>query len=81
MTDKHDDGGPAYPLSEDAISHRCRDFNMQGMTLLDYFAGQALAGLLANPEKDYAYADAADLAYRQADAMIAEKRRRERNNG
>jgi len=73
MNNKYcDRGGQAFPNPE------TENFEPEiGMTLLDYFAGQALAGLLANPEKDYAYADAADFAYRQADAMIAEKRRRE----
>jgi hypothetical protein len=38
-------GGPAFPTSEAAILR-----NLQGMTLRDYFAAQALQGLLANPK-------------------------------
>jgi hypothetical protein len=44
------------------------------MTLRDYFAGQALAGLWANPREDYAGTTREDKAvesYRQADAMLA----------
>ena len=47
------------------------------MTLLDYFAGQALVGLVNDP-----LADGQDIArrtYLVAAAMIAEKRRRERS--
>jgi len=72
----HDDGGQAYPHDVGCGPGGFPECEW-GMSLLDYFAGQALAGLLANPEKDYAYSDAADFAYRQATAMIAEKRRRE----
>lgn len=55
------------------------------MTLLDYFAGQALAGILSNgdtasilaQDMQGQYANgkslAAGMAYRIADAMIAEK--------
>jgi len=54
--------------------------NPASMTLLDYFAGQAMAGLLANAgfSKDFPCdGDLAQDAYEVADAMIAEKRRRE----
>ena len=66
-----DDGGPAFPqLQPDCI-------NEQGMTLLDYFAGQALAGLLSyvSPD-DWIFGEfrRSDLysatAYDIADAMI-----------
>jgi len=54
--------------------------NPTSMTLLDYFAGQAMAGMLANAgfSKDFPCdGDLAQDAYEKADAMIAEKRRRE----
>jgi hypothetical protein len=76
-----DDGGPAFPYRE-----RADDALVEpGLTLRDYFAGQALAGMLANPKwpncdrlPDAEEKCAAHWAYDQADAMIAEKRRREK---
>ena len=46
----------------------------QGMSLRDYFAGQALVGLSANPREDYSGTTREDKAvesYRQSDAMLA----------
>lgn len=42
MSKPIDDGGPAFPNND---AHGCA---FSGMTLRDYFAGQALAGLCAN---------------------------------
>lgn len=53
------DGGPAFP-------HTWRDDHGEGMSLRDWFAGQALAGINANTA-----ADAAALCYAIADAMLA----------
>jgi hypothetical protein len=54
-----------------------------GMTLLDYFAGQAMAGMLSNPDRtifqdkhtslDEVALGYAAAAYRQANAMLAER--------
>jgi len=47
---------------------------VKGVTLRDWFAGQALVGLWASPitiKGVEAIADLARIAYRQADAMIA----------
>jgi hypothetical protein len=88
------DGGPAFPGQ--AESGKFGEFhsghgapvkfpiyeNRPGMTLRDYFAGQALAGFLANSIRHatwnindaHAYAEAtAAQAYLQADAMLAER--------
>ncbi len=68
MDDK--DGGPAFPTLPNRLSIERGD---PGMTLRDYFAGQALAGLLA----DMAGADEdvrADMAYNQADAMLLRRK-------
>ncbi len=59
---KINDGGAAFPQSIDASGP------FGGMTLRDYFAGQALAAMVARGEDDGAYA--ADSAYRYADAML-----------
>jgi hypothetical protein len=42
-----------------------------GMTLRDYFAGQALAGILCDPDCHASIAKLVDSAYRYADAMLA----------
>ena len=69
MSTKPKDGGPAFP---------CADFKMDvlqtGMTLRDWFAGQALAGLRALSDDDAGgmdYSNFAATAYKQADAMLA----------
>jgi len=76
-------GGPAFPVLDswiDSIGNsRFECFN-EGMTLCDYFAGQALAGYCANVNvsADCSSADIARTAYHHADAMLAE---REKQNG
>ena len=57
-----DTGGPAFPSTYP---------NRDGMTLRDWFAGQALAGILADPNGPWQ--GAAERSYYQADAMLAER--------
>lgn len=67
MTDKQDKPGnpPAFPVP---------DSNHLGMSLRDWFAGQALMGLHANPNlNDNDPAFDAKLSYKAADAMLAER--------
>ncbi len=66
---KHNDR-PAFP---GAIS--------DGMALSDWFAGQALAGILANvaalrAQPPLTHNERAEAAYLAADAMLEERRRR-----
>ena len=56
-------GGPAYPVS-DGHTTWC------GMTLRDYFAGQAIAALIQRHRADMAWGDMAPQAYRIADEML-----------
>ena len=65
-TPQINDGGPAFPnLGYNA------DKNYNGMSLRDWFAGQALAGLLAQPaEPEYGLRYFARSAYLAADEMI-----------
>ena len=78
MTDK--DGGPAFPAVTPHIT-------LSGMTLRDYFAGQALMGMFGGngfvPIKDYKfesekagelYAEWGSLAYKIADTMLKARR-------
>lgn len=66
---RNDDGGPAYPTVD---ANRTADYGTYGMTLRDYFAGQALAALIACAENhgDLPHSKGALDAYQYADAMI-----------
>jgi hypothetical protein len=65
------DGGPAFPTPE---SHG-DDF--EGMSLRDYFAAKAIAGILSNPNITWSDMQTervlASHAWKIADAMLAEK--------
>lgn len=74
------DGGPAFPwMAGDATfttDNRTVDFKMNlGMSLRDYFAGKALAGMLASPTLRFGIADqvVVKAAYGIADAMLKER--------
>ncbi len=82
------DGGPAFPYVQmsEATGQPINGCFNSGMTLRDWFAGQALAGLLANPtvrEWDAAASEQGDpdalvqvcalMTYKQADAMLSER--------
>ena len=78
---KHD-GGPAYPRSYTTPRRDAPNFERHydpGMSLRDYFAGQALAGLLAYPDGGAAMAEddwqrhLSRCAYRYADAMLRQR--------
>jgi hypothetical protein len=76
VADRPDDGWTAFPSIDyengmDALVEVYRP----GMSLLDWFAGQALPRFAA---RVIASSEIAKLAYDIADAMIAEKRRREK---
>ena len=63
----HENGGPAFPVVETHAVHGSRiDF---GMTLRDYFAGQALAGLQFM-DTARTYITDAQNCYAMADAML-----------
>ena len=71
-------GGPAFPRPVSGPTHEYSESGPQeGMSLRDYFAGQALVGLLACsiPGQEHIAANAAREAYVVADAMIAESER------
>lgn len=78
---KIDDGGPAFPFADDATTSNA------GTTLRDWFAGQALAALIAKApffdrEGEFGKpvdmlqfkADMAESAYGYANAMIAARK-------
>jgi hypothetical protein len=72
------DGGPAFPSSVAEIHGRATnsdEFGLRGMSLRDYFAGQALAGICGDgiPGRHHMATDTAMMAYEYADAMIAQR--------
>lgn len=78
---KTNDGGPAFPGLRRHVSDNCFEpISEGGMTLRDWFAGQALTGLIAGcvqrAQKDSGGAllisdSIASTAYDAADAMLA----------
>ncbi|SUD77842.1 hypothetical protein [Pseudomonas putida] len=67
-----DTSGPAFPVTlpggESYQGHLPHD----GMTIRDYFAAKALQGMSANPYfDDYDFDTVAEMAYAQADEMLA----------
>jgi hypothetical protein len=84
--DKVDDGGPAFPklqyhpgrrLSKDARTRPYAD-STSGMSLRDWFAGQALCGALQRMSTPLFRAtpmdELATNCYEQADAMLAQRK-------
>lgn len=76
MNTKINDGGPAFPVpmftrQADGQPMSSVEFEMGGMSLRDWFAGQALVGLLVNfSEHIHSMNACVDLAYDAADKMI-----------
>ena len=83
----HDDGGPAYPrrpyVGQDArgiVEDDAFTSGHKGMSLWDHYYGQAMTGLLASG--NFAAVGPNERAVMAGDiaaAMVAEKRRREKN--
>ena len=75
---KTNDGGPAFPNAEpmwDSATNTYTRHIVKGMTLRDWFAGQALASF---DERVHFTEQVAEKAYRYADAMLAERMREPR---
>lgn len=75
---KTNDGGPAFPHDNQELGDRHR-VAQPGMTLRDWFAGQALVGLMSDPglrpDKLAEFQHMAVRLYQVADAMLAERER------
>ena len=65
-------GGAAFP-------HVSTHLDRTGMTLRDYFAGQALMGIMVNPaideSEEWDIPTVCSAAYRISDYMIAERKK------
>lgn len=84
MGEKVDDGGPAFARPVSQYPNTEFAWDSIGMTLLDYFAAQAMKGLLSNPDIRFAdkirFKECADEAYNYAIAMINKKKELEKLN-
>jgi hypothetical protein len=75
MSTPINDGGPAFPVAScpDANGQIC--WGTDGMTLRDWFAGRAMAGLLTQPaEIEFGASHFAKASYEMADAMLAARK-------
>lgn len=74
------DGGPAFPFVEPvtecsvSTSMSLRDAYLRGINLRDWFAGQALQGMLSSTT-NLSAAVFAERAYLMADVMLIERTR------
>ena len=72
---KINDGGPAFPMSRSHFNQDGRLTTMDmvtGMSIRQWYAGEAMAALMANPTYSTLGAvETANYAFMQADAMIA----------
>jgi hypothetical protein len=87
MSPSHSDGGPAFPcpsFHEDPQGSWLKGF--PGISIRDYFAGQALSSMncmslsqqeTAEPKR--VFKEAAINAYTYADAMLVERERKREN--
>lgn len=80
MIEKQTDGGPAFPVLEMHTDGKSRT-TMPGMSMRDWFASHTINGLLLSPgpigdEARNNCEMAAQWAYMQADAMLAERERK-----
>lgn len=62
---QNNDDETAFPV---AIGQTAAD--MKGMSLRDWFAGQVVVGLLANPGFESRYKKVAQMAYKQANELM-----------
>ena len=68
---EHDDGGPAFPSGLVSVGDGDSQAYTAGMSLRDWFAGQAMISYSAHPNsEDWEYDSVARSAYAQADAMM-----------
>ncbi len=77
MSTQINDGGPAFPVAPGCVmpDNTRTIFGGSGMSLRDWFAGQALAGILATMPTQYDIKDNVEDAYAYADALLAERQK------
>ena len=75
MSEIKEDGGSAFPFAPMGEARAGQYSGSFGMTLRDWFAGQALAGFLAGKVNATGDDQLAKFCYMSADAMIAERKK------
>jgi hypothetical protein len=79
MNTLQNNGGAAFPQPQGTFNgtpYSSREVEGDsGMTLRDYFAGQAVSGLYADAKYTGSHVEAAKCCYDLADAMLAERNR------
>ena len=75
MNTPSNDGGPAFPQPDVYHPSGQIQYGTPGMSLRDWFAGQALAGMWACSVVRGNARELAETAYRNADAMIAARQK------
>ena len=76
MSEPIDDGGPAFPVENDA--NKEYNYVCKGMTLRDWFAGQALGKCLHEFWGEHDGTESATIAaYQIADAMIKARKEKQ----
>lgn len=74
------DGGPAFPVPDSHYPNGQTQYGASGMSLRDWFAGQAMTGFIsASTGRDVLAKLSADMCYQMADAMLAARERKERS--
>lgn len=75
MSGPINDGGPAFPVPQEldgqGMPRTAQECN--GMSLRDWFAGQAVNGLIAQTVRPVSAATLAAEAFKVADAMLTER--------
>lgn len=79
MSKPINDGGPAFPApmftrQADGQPMCPQEFGLGGMTLRDWFAGQAMSAMVVDAESYGNEITLAECAYIQADAMLSERK-------
>ena len=69
------DGGPAFPGEQGYTEQGWNQTWEPGLSVRDFFAGQALAGILSRATTEPTAKLIAQGAYRLADAMIAARKK------
>lgn len=80
MNTPQNDGGPAFPQDAYLLDPNSTHDDIKaskGMTLRDWFAGQAVSGLYADHDFTGSHVDAAKCSYALADAMLAARNERQ----